>query len=229
MPAILRNLLARAPSMNDLQAVTELRMACDLADYGMPDSTEQDILADWQRRGFNLSTDAWIVVTLDEQVVGYASVRRCEHISFDVYACVHPAYRGRGIGMLLLRLAEGRAREQINLAPPGARVTLKSTVFQTNQAAHQLLEREGYAPARQFWRLIVDLEDDPSESFAEFHQNGKLKLDLVVDTSNLMGTTNIQKRTGIYVARQYIVYEKELRPAVEPPIAVGPGEAMARK
>jgi len=213
--------------MDDLQAVTELRIACDIADYGMPDSTEQDILVDWQRRGFNLNTDAWIIVTRDEQVVGYVSVRRCEHISFDIYACVHPAYRGRGIGMLLLRLAEGRAREQINLAPPDARVTLKSTVCQTNQAAQQLLEREGYAPSRQFWRLIVDLQDDPSESFEEFHQRGKLKLDLVVDTSNLMGTTNIQKRTGIYLARQYVVYEKELRPGAEPPIAVGPDEAMA--
>ncbi len=227
MLAMLRNLLARAPSMDDLQAVTELRRVCDLTDYGMPDSTEQDILADWQRPGFNLNTDAWIIVTRDKQVVGYASVRRCEHFSFNIYACVHPAYRGRGIGMLLLRLAEGRAREQINLAPPGARVTLKSTVYETNQAAQQLLEREGYAP--QFWRLIVDLEEDPSESFEEFHQSGKLKLDLVVDTSNLMGTTNIQKRTSIYVARQYIVYEKELRPGGELPLAAGPVLAMACK
>ena len=227
MPAIRRNLVARAPSMDELQAVTELRIACDLADYGMSNSTAQDILADWQRPGFNLNTDAWIIVTRDKQVVGYARVRRCEDISFDIYTCVHPACRGRGIGMLLLRLDEGRAREQLHRAPPGARVTLKSTVCQTNQAAQQLLEREGYTP--QFWRLIVDLEEDPSESFEEFHQSGKLKLDLVVETSNLIGTTNIQKRTSIYVTRQYIVYEKELRTDGELPLAAGPGVAMACK
>ncbi len=227
MPAMLRNLLARAPSMDDLQAVTELRTACDIADYGMPDSTEQDTLADWRRRGFSLNSDAWIVVTTNGQVVGYASVRRCEYISFHIFACVHPAYRGRGIGMLLLRLAEARAREQINAAPPDARITLKSTVSQTNEAARQLLEREGYTPERQFWRLIVDLEDESSGSLEAFHQHGKLKLDLAIDALNLTGTTQIGQRTGIYLARQYTIYQKELRPGVEPPLTVRPGQVMA--
>jgi len=213
--------------MDDLQAVTELRIACELADYGMSDTTDQDTLSDWQRPGYNLNTDAWIVVTTDGQVVGYASLRRCEYISFNTFACVHPAYRSRGIGMLLLRLAEARAREQISAAPPEARITLKSTVSYVNEAAQQLLEREGYAPVQDFWRLIVDLQEDPSESLVATRQNSNLKLDLTVDMPNLMGTMNVQQRTGIYLARQYSIYEKELRPGAEPPIAVGPGEAMA--
>src|SRR5215467_9926666 len=125
MPAMLRNLLARAPNKDDLKAVAELRMASDLADYGMPDSTEQDILVDWQRPGFNLNTDAWVVVTIDGHFVGYASVWYCEYMRFHIFACVHPAYRGRGIGMLLLRLAEARAREQLNVAPPAVPIMLQ--------------------------------------------------------------------------------------------------------
>ncbi len=227
MPAMLRNLLARAPNMDDLQAVAELRTVSDIADYGMPDSTEQDILADWQRPGFNLNTDAWVVVTTDGHFVGYASVWHCEYMRFHAFACVHPAYRGRGIGMLLLRLAEARAREQLDVAPPAVHITLQSTVSHSNEAARRLLEREGYTPLRQFWRLMVDMEEDPSESLEAFTQRGKLKLDLVVDAPNLIGTTRMQQRTGIYLARQYDIYEKQLRAGQERPLAESLGEAMA--
>ncbi len=227
MPAMLRNLLARAPNMDDLEAVAELRMASDLADYGMPDGREQDILVDWQRPGFNLNTDAWVVVTTDGHFIGYGSVWRCEYMRFHTFACVHPAYRGRGIGMLLLRLAEARAREQIERVPPAVRVTLQSTVSHSNEAAQRLLECEGYTPLRHFWRLIVDTEDDPSESVAEYSQRDKLKLDLVVDAENLMGTTHMHQRTGIYLARQYDIYEKELRAGRERPLAESLSEAMA--
>ena len=227
MPAMLRNLLARAPNMDDLEAVAELRLASDIADYGMPDATEQDILVDWQRSGFNLNTDAWVIVTTDGRLVGYASVWPCEYRRFHACACVHPAYRGRGIGMLLLRLAEARAREQFDGAPPAVQMTLQSTVSQSNEAARRLLEREGYTPRRQFWRVMVGREEDPSESLEAFTQGGKLQLDLVVDAPDLIGTTYRQQRTGIYLARQYDIYEKQLRAGWEQPTAENPGEAMA--
>ena len=227
MPAMLRNLLVRAPNMDDLEAVAELRLASDIADYGMPDATEQDILVDWQRSGFNLNTDAWVIVTTDGRLVGYASVWPCEYRRFHACACVHPAYRGRGIGMLLLRLAEARAREQLDGAPPAVPMTLQSTVSQSNEAARRLLEREGYTPRRQFWRVMVEREEDPSESLEAFTQGGKLQLDLVVDAANLIGTTHRQQRTGIYLARQYDIYEKQLRAGWEQPTAENPGEAMA--
>lgn len=227
MPAMLRNLLARAPNMADLKAVAELRMVSDIADYGMLDSTEQDILVDWQRPGFNLNTDAWVVVTTDGHFVGYASVWPCEYMRFYTFACVHPAYRGRGIGMLLLRLAEARAREQLDIAPPAVHITLRSTVSHSNEAARRLLEHEGYTQLRHFWRLIVDTGDDPSESFAEFSHHGKLKLDLVVDAPDLIGTTEKHQQTGIYLARQYDIYEKQLRAGQGRPLAESLGEAMA--
>jgi len=127
--------------------------------------------------------------------------------------------------MLLLRLAEERAREQINAAPPAERITLTSVVSHSNEAARRLLEREGYTLQQHFWRLIVEMEAEPSESYEAFSQRGKLKLDLAVDTANLVGTTQIHKRTGIYVARQYDVYEKELRFGIELPM----GELLMKR
>ena len=95
------------------------------------------------------------------------------------------------------------------------RITLTSVVSHSNEAAQRLLEREGYTLQQHFWRLIVEMEDEPSESYEAFSQRGKLKPDLSVDTANLVGMTQIQKRTGIYVARQYDVYKKELRSGAE--------------
>jgi GNAT superfamily N-acetyltransferase len=215
MPAMLSNLLARAPTIDDLVAVSELLVACDIADYGLTDRTKEDILADWNRAGFNLDTDAWVIVTTDGRLVGYAHVWPCNAKQNTVFASVHPEYRNRGIGMLLLRLAEARAREQINMAPSTQRITLSTSTSHLNEAARHLLEREGYTPVRQFWRLIVETEDEPDESIETFSHRGKLKLDLPVDTVSPIGTTVIQKRTGIYVARQYDVYEKELRAGTE--------------
>jgi len=209
MNAMLSNLLARAPKIDDLIAVTELLEACDIADNDLPGRTKEDILADWDRPEFSPDTEAWVIITTDRRLVGYAHVWPCSSMQNSVFASVHPEYRNRGIGMLLLRLAEARVREQINEAPSSLRITMTSVVSHLNEAARHFLEREGYSPLRQFWRLIVDMEGSPYETSS---QSGKLKLDLPVDTTNPVGTTAIQTRTGIYVARQYDVYEKELRP-----------------
>src|SRR5712692_3119299 len=124
MPALLRNLSARTPTMEDLEAVTELLVACDVAEYGVSDYTQQDVLSDWQRPGFNQKTDAWVIVTTKGQLIGYAYVWHNEHVRIHMLANVHPEYRGRGMGTLLLRLAEVRAREHLKQASPGVQVPL---------------------------------------------------------------------------------------------------------
>lgn len=52
-------------------------------------------------------------------------------------------------------------------------------------------------------------------SFGEFHRRGYKKVGLGVDASNLTGALRLYERAGMYVARQYDRYEKELRPGKE--------------
>jgi hypothetical protein len=96
-----------------------------------------------------------------------------------------------------------------------------------NEAARRLLEREGYHPMRHFLRLIVEMEDDPCATWKEFFYDGKLKLNLVVDSSNLVGSTHLQQRTGAYVARLNVIYEKELRISTQQRTHETPGEELA--
>jgi GNAT superfamily N-acetyltransferase len=193
--------------MKDLEAVTALIVACEIAEHNASDYTTDDLRSEWQRPSFNLETDAWIVLTTKGLLVGYASVWHKEHEQIHMFTRVHPEYRGRGIGTLLVRLAEQRARLHISQARPGARVTLNSTVSGVNEVARQLLEREGYTPIRQFWRIVIEMDEAVSKSY----QRGKLKVDLDLDSHRLIGATRVYEPEGLYIVQPYHTFEKELR------------------
>jgi len=207
MAILLQNLLARPPSLNDLGDVTRLLIACDVVEDGMSDYTEEELLADWQRPGFSLEIDAWIISTYKGQLVGFADLWTCDNTQITMRVRVHPEFLGRGIGTLLLRLAEHRARQVLRNAPSGLRVVLHSAVNAGNQSAMDLLEQEGYTPVRHFWRMMIDADESADGSY----QQNRLKFDLYLGAQQLTGVSQ-QQRTGIYIARQYDIYEKELRP-----------------
>lgn len=77
----------------------------------------------------------------------------------DVEGYVHPGHAGRGIGTTLVRRSEARAREHVPLAPHGAQVVIQNWINADNPAASSLLEREGYHPARYFFRMETGLDD----------------------------------------------------------------------
>ncbi len=49
-------------------------------------------------------------------------------------------------------------------------------------------------------------------AFGEFYQRGKRKVDLEVDAASLTGATDLYLNAGMFVLRQFDMYEKELRP-----------------
>ncbi len=216
MAVLLKNLLARAPKMEDLVAITELITACDIAEYGIADSTMGDLASNWHRPGFNLATDAWVIVTNKGQTVGFACVWHRDYEQIFTFVCVHPEYRSRGIGTLLLRLVEERARQHVRNARPGARVTLCGTVNSLNEQAKRLFEREGYTSIRKIWRIVVGSNDSVEKS-SRYHAD---KADLDVDSQRLVDATPLYDLDAIYIIREYVVYEKELRAGEKLPVSL---------
>ena len=49
-------------------------------------------------------------------------------------------------------------------------------------------------------------------SFGEFYRRGKRKVGLEVDTQSLTGALRLYEKAGMHADRQYVMYEKELRP-----------------
>ncbi len=207
MAVLLKNLLARRPKTEDLEAIKELITECDIAEHGLVGSTMEDLIVNWQKFDFKFTADAWVIVTNKGQVVGFACVWHRDYEDISTFVCVHPKYRSRGIGTLLLRLAEERARQHIPSARPGARVTLSGIVSSINEQAKLLFEREGYTPIRQFWRIGVSLD----ESVDRPSRHADLRIDLDVASQRLIGAAQLYDGDALYLVREYYAYEKELR------------------
>jgi mycothiol synthase len=155
--------LLRAPTMNDAQAVTDLVNLCAVADGDVPDLALDDVLTEWRAPSFNLLTDAWLVTTPDGVLVGTEEAIREDTTRFRMDGYVHPAYRGRGIGTALVRLAEAWVCERLPTAP-GQRVVVRAGVSGNDEAAHQLFAAEGHTIARHFWRMEIQMDEPPAPS-----------------------------------------------------------------
>lgn len=152
----------RPPTMDDIQAVTELFVACDIADYGEPDTTEEQVRTRWQMPSHNLAADSWLVIAPDGQIVGYSGVAHDIPERMRTSPRVYPHYRDLGIRAYLLSLAEARAHQLVSEARPGARVTLTNWFADVDEGAKRLLERAGYTPVRGHWQMEIELQQLPS-------------------------------------------------------------------
>lgn len=209
MAVLLKNLVARTPRIEDLNAISGLIVACEgTAEAGGTSSSLEDVQACWQHPDFHLANDAWVIVTTRGQIVGFACLWHEDHTQISTFVCVHPAYRKRGIGTLLLRLAEERARQHIRLARPGERVVLRCLVGKENEGAQHLFEREGYWPGRQFMRISFLLSEDTTEQPCK-----QLRADASLEQGQPLGVTPLYDQDGQCVIHLYRTYEKELRPA----------------
>jgi GNAT superfamily N-acetyltransferase len=152
----------RRPEPADAEAVHALIVASDVFEFGESSGYELDELKDdWSR--MNLGADAWLAMGPGGEVAGYAFAQQRRYVRLDAEVYVHPEHFGRGIGTTMIRLAEERAREWIPHAPPGTRIVLKNWINARNAEACALLEREGYAPERYFWRMEIELGEAPPE------------------------------------------------------------------
>jgi len=99
-------LTARPLAADDVDAVVAMINACEMHDSGRPMWERADLISDSSTDGFDRERD-WIGVFDDDRPVAWAMLvhRR------SGWADVHPAERGRGIGVWLRAWLESRARE----------------------------------------------------------------------------------------------------------------------
>lgn len=158
----------RHTRLDDLEAVTNLMLACEMADYGQNEygreSMRENIRTLWKAEGMDLANNAWVALAPDGQCVGRTNLWFAPNEPEEMFASprVHPAYWGRGIGTHLLLLAEQRARQLMTALPVGKPVCLNSWVEGVNELACQLLEHQGFAPLRYYWRMELEMTAQPS-------------------------------------------------------------------
>jgi ribosomal protein S18 acetylase RimI-like enzyme len=123
-------------------------LARDVADFGYPDFTIEDLHADWATPGLDLERDALVVVHRGEIVASSLL------LGDDALIHVHPDSCGRGIGSELRERAEARALER-------GTAVLRQFIPTGNEAAAPLLLDAGYWPVQHYLRMRAELEDLP--------------------------------------------------------------------
>jgi mycothiol synthase len=144
----------RAPAPGDLDAVADVLIADELAEAGQVVLGVDFVRDEWSRVGFDLATDAWVVVGGGETIAGYAQAMREEPAVVESWGVVHPGHRGRGIGSSLMDLAEERANRLLAGLPSGR---VRHAINAGDHAAAAMLQARGLRPVRHFWHMQIDL------------------------------------------------------------------------
>lgn len=128
----------RPATRADLQPVTDLYNAYDLAVRGAPDTEPDDVSRDWDTPGFDLGSDT-LVLEDDGRVVGYAVLSGTEADSVS-------AAGDLATGARLLAWLEGRG------------TALEHYVPDADAGLMALMAERGWTPQRRFWRMRRELE-----------------------------------------------------------------------
>jgi len=145
----------RAAAADDLEAVAAVFAADDIDDVGEVVLDADFIGSAWNRSGFDLATDAWVVVDDAGTIVGYAHAMRDRPDVVDSWGLVHPTHRGQGLGPVLLDGIEGRAG-QLLAGVPDAK--FRQSVNAGDRAAAAMLQARGLGLVRHFWHMGIDLD-----------------------------------------------------------------------
>jgi mycothiol synthase len=133
-------LTTRPLTLDDAEAVTALITAEELHDVGAADVAVDDVVSEWQRPSYDITSSSLGVFDGD-RLIAYADLIQPQF----GYTGVLPAERGRGIGTELAGWLEGLAR--------GRGASLVSNQVPHGRAAHRLLAARGYRERWTAWDL----------------------------------------------------------------------------
>jgi mycothiol synthase len=148
----------RRPTMDDRESVVELMNEHDVAMTGEPDSSVEELTADWTLPRFDLERDAWLVIGPDRRIAGYAWLwDKKPHVEIQGDTYVRPGLEEEGIEEPMVALLEERAHEHRAAAPHGARVILRLFTNAREKKRAAFLGGLGYGRVRTFFRMAIDL------------------------------------------------------------------------
>jgi GNAT superfamily N-acetyltransferase len=144
-------LTVRSATPADAEAVAELIVAADVAVQGWSDTTPDELRTWWRRN--DPEENSWLV--LDDDVVAYGDYfEHAERAELDGF--VRPDRKGEGLGTWLIERAEERARA-------AGKQRLQTFCLAPDTETRRLFTRHGFAEARRYYRMLIELEGAPEE------------------------------------------------------------------
>jgi mycothiol synthase len=158
------SLTLRPASSTDINAVAKLNHdVAEMEGDSLFVLTAEELANDWKNEGFNIERDVVVVETRDGRLVGSEEFyNESGHYKLKADGCVHPEFRGLGVGSSLLKKIAERAQAEIELAAPDVRVFIQSLINNKDEAGHNLLQNNGYSSVRYYWRMEIKLQEAPA-------------------------------------------------------------------
>ncbi len=152
-------LSVRGATLDDVETVAELLNLNDRLEFGEPETDLAEVRDFWRHQ--DLERDHRLVTDAQGRLVAYLEVSQRRGVHVEVWVLVHPDWRRRGIGTHLAELGEARAAELVERAPNGTRVTAEAWVNAATDGPKAFARGRGYRAVRTFWRMTIDMDDDP--------------------------------------------------------------------
>ncbi|MEX0833899.1 MAG: GNAT family N-acetyltransferase [Actinomycetota bacterium] len=153
----------RVPHLEEAGAVADLINAASLEDVGAPHTWPEHVRSDWTEPEHSLDDDSRVVEAEDGRLAAcldFYGEPPFTHLAS--YAYVHPDFRGRGLGSLLLDFVEARGNVVAAAsAVEGQRVGLVSWMWKPNHSAVELHKARGYSYVRSFYDMLIEMETPP--------------------------------------------------------------------
>lgn len=123
-----------------------------------------EMRVEWQEEGFNPETDTCVVLAPDGRVVGYNDVWSVNTFNVRMYSWIGvlPEMLDNGVADHLVEWGIERSRQNVALAPEGARVVLHMSSNATCGEACRMLSRNGLALVRHSYRMHIDFHEPPA-------------------------------------------------------------------
>jgi mycothiol synthase len=151
------NFIFRSPTLDDAQQTLDLMIRCDIAYSGEADSEMEDLVNDWENS--DLSQNAWLVLTSEQQVIGYAAVMQWNaDLRYDIY--VEPTLADDTIVRELLSRCEARGKTLATGA--NGKAHAKCYALSTNQRLGNTLLAAGFQVAKYIYNMQAKFDAPPA-------------------------------------------------------------------
>ena len=150
----------RPATLDDLPEAVAMFNACAQETRGKDEFELEDYRNEWSDPTFDLAADTRIAQTSDGTIAGCIEVWITPPYTHCwIWARVHPAFCGQGMGTALMDWAEDRARVALDRAPEGTRIVLEAGTISTHLPTTELLSERGFVVARYSLTMERDLDD----------------------------------------------------------------------
>ncbi|MFF0266603.1 GNAT family N-acetyltransferase [Kribbella sp. NPDC004536] len=157
---------ARPLTLDDVEAWAELHAAKEKADQYGENFSAEDLAEDLQRPGLDLERGS-ITLWSGDRMIGYGIVRVAQAVvdvdRVHTDGTIHPEWRRRGLGTLLMRWQIDRAGELHTATHPEAPGYAAAGAASTNAGATALLQGLGFKPERYFFDMRRRLDQPVPE------------------------------------------------------------------